>query len=299
MPDKFSEQLWHHYAPQFDQAADADAKWAVYNEYAAKLLVLNGAKWGKGSHNRGSLPKFTILQASATQEVNGNLASPYLLSLQSIARTLQELETRFNRAASGPGDLRTFRNTQHRLLRKLKVAKLVPFSVRQIFAHDVPHLVEVTLHAIRVEMKQIKLAAIQRWRTAMKYATSSPTIGKIVCRYLKKKGRVVPPNLVEDENGNIIYDPQKAMDFIADRWDSVSAVNAEHTHETQILKQVWPYIHHKGRSVILPPITEDQLWRQAARRQPDAAAGLDAWQTREVSTAACSIPSCCYALQLH
>ena len=80
----------------------------------------------------------------------------------------------------------------------------MPVSVRQIFAHDVPHLIEVTLKAIRTEMKQLKLAAIRRWRSAMKFATSSPTIGKIVYQYLKKKGRVVPPNLVEDDNGNII-----------------------------------------------------------------------------------------------
>ena len=280
--NSFSEQLWHHYAQQFYQAADADTKWVIYNEYAAKLLVLNGAVWGKGSRCRGAHPKFVKVQASASQEANGNLASPHLLSLQSIVRSLRELEARFNRATSGPGDLRTFRNTQHRLLRKLKVAKLLPFSVRQIFAHDVPHLIEITLKAIRTEMKQLKLAAIRRWRTAMKFATSSPTIGKIVYQYLKKKGRVAPPNLVEDDNGNIIYDPQKAMDFIADKWDSVFAVNAEHTYEMQILKQVWPYIHDKGRSVVLPPITEDQLWRQAAKRRADAAAGLDAWQTREV-----------------
>ena len=210
------------------------------------------------------------------QEANGNLASSYLLSLQSIVRSLRELEARFNRTSTGPGDLRTFRNTQYRLLRKLKVAKWVPSSIKQIFAHDVPHLIEVVMQAIRAEMKQIKTVAIQRWRTAMKHATSSPTIGKIVYQYLKKKGRVVPPNLVEDNDGNIIYDPQKAMDFIADRWDTVFSVNAEHTHETQVLKQVWPYIHDKGRAIALPPITEDQLWQQAARRRPDAAAGLDA-----------------------
>lgn len=50
----------------------------------------------------------------------------------------------------------------------------------------------------------------------------------------------------------------------------------------QILKQVWPYIQDKRRDVALPPITAVQLWRQAARRRPDAAAGLDGWQTTEV-----------------
>ena len=93
---------------------------------------------------------------------------------------------------------------------------------------------------------------------------------------------VVPPNLVEDEMGNIIYDPQTAMDVIADKWDSVFSANANHDHELQVLKEVWPYIHNKGKAIALPPITEDQLWQQAARRRPDAAAVLDGWQTREV-----------------
>ena len=112
----------------------------------------------------------------------------------------------------------------------------------------------------------------------MKQATQSPMIGKIVYQYLKKKGRVVPANLLE----NIIYDPQVAMDVIADRWDTVFAVNTCHQHEMKILQQVWPYIHDKGKSILLPPISEEQLWRQAAKRRPDAAAGMDAWQTREV-----------------
>lgn len=180
------------------------------------------------------------------------------------------------------GDARTFRNTQHRLFRRLKVAKLVPFTVRTILVHDISHLVELTLQAIRDETKQLKYSAIATWKAAMKNVTTSLAIGKIVYQYLKRKGRVVPPNLVEDEMGNIIYDPQTAMDVIADKWDSVFSVNANHDHELHILKQVWPYLHDKGKPIALPPITEEQLWQQAARRRPDAAAGLDGWQTREV-----------------
>ena len=116
----------------------------------------------------------------------------------------------------------------------------------------------------------------------MKLATTSCAIGKIVYQYLKRKGKVVPPNLVEDDLGNIIYDPQVAMNTIASNWDSVFSVNTCHDHEMTLLKQVWPYIHDKGKSIELPPITEDQLWKQAAKRRPDAAAGLDGWQTREV-----------------
>ena len=87
--------------------------------------------------------------------------------------------------------------------------------------NDLPNLVEITLHAIQQELRCLKLAAIQRWRESMKNATTSMTIGKIVYQFLKRKGRVTPPNLVEDEAGNIIYDPQTAMDTIAAKWDTV------------------------------------------------------------------------------
>lgn len=116
----------------------------------------------------------------------------------------------------------------------------------------------------------------------MKAATTSMAIGKIVYQFLKRKGRISPPNLVEDEDGHILYDPQAAMDTIAAKWDTVFSVNAQHDHELVILKQVWPYIHDKGQSISLPPITAYQLWQQAARRSPDAAAGLDCWMTKEV-----------------
>ena len=148
--------------------------------------------------------------------------------------------------------------------------------------NDLPNLVEITLHAIQQELRCLKLAAIQRWRESMKNATTSMTIGKIVYQFLKRKGRVTPPNLVEDEAGNIIYDPQTAMDTIAAKWDSVFSVNADHEHEMMVLKQVWPYVQDKGQTITLPPIDEHQLWQQAAKRRPDAAAGLDGWMTREV-----------------
>ena len=183
---------------------------------------------------------------------------------------------------TGEADSRTFFFTQKKLLRRLKEAWLVPMNLYQVFAFDLPHLVDLTLQAITEELKLMKQTAIRKWRDAMKNATTSLAIGKVVYQYLKRKGRVLPQNLVEDDDGNIVYDPQTAMDTIAEKWDTVFSVNASHQHEMQILKQVWPYIHDKGHSIVLGPITESQLWEQAARRKPDAAAGLDGWNTREV-----------------
>ena len=93
-------------------ATDADAKWDVFNAYAVQLLLLNGASWERGPRTRGKIPKFHKVQASADQGANGDLASPHLLLLQSVLRSLRELELRFNRDVTGPGDVRACRNTQ-------------------------------------------------------------------------------------------------------------------------------------------------------------------------------------------
>ena len=277
-----SEQIWLDYESRFRAAANADCKWDIFNEFALDVLLQHGAKWDKGPRSRGSLPKFRKTCMISPQEMTGNPASPRLLLLRACLRSLRELTYRFGRTCTGEADARTFFFTQKKLLRRLKEAWIIPSSVHQVFAFDIPHLIDLTLQAIAQELKQMKHSAIRKWREAMKNATSSMTIGKVVYQYLKRKGRVVPQNLVEDDAGNIVYDPQSAMNIIAEKWDSVFSVNASHHHEMQILKQVWPYIHDKGMSVALGPITEFQLWEQAARRKPDAAAGLDGWQTREV-----------------
>ena len=51
-----------------------------------------------------------------------------------------------------------------------------------------------------------------------------------------------------------------------------------------ILRQIWPYMRSKRLEIQLPPITAHQLWEQAAKRRPDAAAGLDGWRTKEVQS---------------
>ena len=123
------------------------------------MLKHNGAYWEKGPRARGTLPKFQTVHRCSLQDESGGCASPHLLLLRAILRSLRELEFRFHRDEHGTGDSRTFRNTQQKLLRRLKVAKLVPFTVRQIFAHDLPHLIELALKAVEQELRSLKFAA--------------------------------------------------------------------------------------------------------------------------------------------
>ena len=276
-----AEQMWRQHEQDFSNESDPCKRWSIFNHFATQVLLVNGATWEKGPRVRGRLPKFCKTTMATSQEANGSMASPRLQLLQACLRSLRELQVRLGRPCTGTSDYHTLLNTQRRLLRRLKEAQVVPWSVKTLFLHDSHHVAELVLAAITQELKQLKIAAIRKWRQAMRNATTS-SIGKVVYQYLKRKGRVVPQNLIEDDSGNIVFDPQTAMDVIADKWDAVFSVNVSHQHEMQILKQVWPYIHDKGRPVALPPITARQLWEQALRRKPEAAAGLDGWRTREV-----------------
>ena len=277
-----AEQLWRQHEQKFSQETDPCKRWSIFNDYATQVLLANGATWEKGPRVRGRLPKFCKTAVATTQEANGNVASPRLQLLQACLRSLRELQVRLSRPCSGAPDHHTLINTQRKLLRRLREANIIAWSVKSLFLHDLHHVAELILAATAYELQQLKFSAIRKWRQAMKGATTSLMIGKVVYQYLKRKGRVVPQNLIEDDVGNIVFDPQTAMDVIADKWDSVFSVNVCHQHEMQILKQVWPYIHDKSRPVALPTITARQLWEQALRRKPEAAAGLDGWRTREV-----------------
>lgn len=102
--NQLGDRLWQGYATDFSSAMDADNKWDTFNQYAIQLLLLNGATWEKGPHVRGKLPNFHKVHACAPQEASGCLASPRLILLQAVLRSLRELEFRFQRDATGPGD---------------------------------------------------------------------------------------------------------------------------------------------------------------------------------------------------
>ena len=184
------EQIWQSCESDFASEQDVNRKWDLFNDCAVKLLILNGATWEKGPRVRGKLPKFWKIKMSAPQDAAGHYAPPRLLLLQACLRSLHELEFRFGRDTNNGGDSRTFWHTQRKLLRRMKEANLIPLQRHHLFVHDIPHLVEVTLRAIAAEIKQQKFLAIRKWKEAMRLATTSMTIGKVVYQYLMRMARL-------------------------------------------------------------------------------------------------------------
>ena len=79
------QQLWQSIATEFEHADDANDKWRLFNDFAIRLLLLNGASWGKGPQARGQPPSFHKVRRCVLQEEAGNPASARLLLLQACS----------------------------------------------------------------------------------------------------------------------------------------------------------------------------------------------------------------------
>lgn len=51
-----------------------------------------------------------------------------------------------------------------------------------------------------------------------------------------------PPNLVQDEHGNVLFQPAAAMDTLNSNWDSVYSANTLHEHPLKMLEVIWPHV---------------------------------------------------------
>ena len=127
-----------------------------------------------------------------------------------------------------------------------------------------------------------KQTRIREWKNSVK--ESAKTNSRFIFRHLRFKTKDEPANLVEDDHGNVIYDPEKALFTINDKWDHIFAANVLHEDPTRMLHTVWPYIHDFSQEAAIPDIDASHLHQTVQMRNPDAAPGLDGWRTREMQT---------------
>ena len=105
-----------------------------------------------------------------------------------------------------------------------------------------------------------------------------------VFHHLRNRLHDEPPNLVQDDFGNLIYQPHEALQCLNEKWDTVFGVNACHDEALQVLQVVWPYIHEHVHEATLPDIDERALYQVVQKRKKNAAPGLDGWRTQELQS---------------
>ena len=148
----------------------------------------------------------------------------------------------------------------------------------------------VTLHNVRFWLQQniqametnAKNSRIQRWRNKMREVTDGQF--SYIYHHFKNKAQQDPPNLLEDDEGNIIAQPQEAIARMNNDWDSVFATNVLREQPIKVLQVIWPYIKHECHPVDLPPLTACDLFDTVHRRNPLAAPGLGGWRTSDIQS---------------
>ena len=276
------EELWQQFNTSTFDLNDVETQWQTLNQYATQYLLQNGAKWGKGDQTRGTPPVFKEKKICPGQLPSGAVKTQKLFQAYKALNQLNEISCRLQRGSSSPADWHITRATMRKLwhrLHALNAPNLWP-------QHANPDLVDIHYatnwiqEAIRKLETARKTMRIARWKDKVK--TSSQGTYAYVFEHLKNKNMQEPPNLITTDEGNIIFQPQEALDHINNQWDDVFSVNLLQEDPMDILKVIWPYIKQDCIEFALPNLEATHLFDVIQKRKPCAAPGLDGWRTTEL-----------------
>ena len=292
--DQNASNLWRScYQSRVEAANSFDCKWKIINEFCTSSLLDNGAKWGSGKRVRGEMPLFRRKRLFPGQTPSGAAISLKGSLLYNTMNRLWELFTRAQRFSRKPSDQKIFQRTTWRVFSTLQ-----DLGSPHLWPPDVqPSLVDIhaNLSWIKSEIQhweeQCKRKRINAWKTKIQESASGNL--KFIFHHLRNKTKDEPTNLVLDPQGNIVFDPHRAIAAINDQWDDIFSANALHEDPIRMLDTVWPYLDHDLPKFDLPPLTGQEIFRTIQSRNPMAAAGLDGWRTADTQL----LPwSCCDAI---
>ena len=267
---------------EFDASTDSNFKWDVVNSFLQKALLAKGASWGAGTRSRGTEPVFVSKSIAPKQLSNHCAANKHSNQLSRLIGRLNELFVRLSREAGTAQDSFVTQRTADRVARPLQ-AFSAPVSWP---THVLPSLVEVHFAKTWADMAlktydlQLRTKRIKSWKNRIRNSASHGCA--YIFHHLKNKQLDEPTNLVVDESQNIIYQPNKALEFLNSEWDQVYSANTLRHHPLKMLDTVWPYIHDKQKEAVVPSICGLDLYHIIQKRKPCAAPGLDGWRTAEL-----------------
>ena len=283
--------LWEEeFESHFHATSDANEQWDIANQLAIRTLLQSGAIWSAGEKSRGEPPKFLSKKLCPGQLPSGQATSLTMSWRLNALRCTHALQCRFSRVQYAGQDFCDSLLTCARLRRRLALlgypsiwpVRTIP-SLNDLFQCEAWLLKQISISDFKLKWKRI-----EAWKLSVR--SSAKSSAKFVYKHLRNKIRDEPANLVEDSNGNIIFDPEKALQTINERWDDVFAANVLHQEPTQMLHTIWPYIHDFSQRADIPEIAAEHLMHTVQVRNPDASPGLDGWRTRELQ----SLPITCF-----
>lgn len=105
--------------------------------------------------------------------------------------------------------------------------------------------------------------------------TKNKQVSSFLFAWIKQKSMNVSQNLIVNQNGDIIFNPMKAIEHIYETWDQVFSVNMLHENPVDVLAKAWPLLSKIRLPTSVPELTGADLKGQVLLRKANAAAGLD------------------------
>ena len=267
---------------KFNDATTSDHKWQVVNDFLVTAIQAKGAVWCDGPKQRAAPPTFVKKKVAPKQLLSRCAATAKSSRIAKLSGRLRELATRLSRVSSTDEDRCITRRIAFKAYWNLvELGAPIGWNVP---CH--PTLTDVFLaqrwadNALSLIDAEIRLQRIKRWKQRIQ--DSAHANCSYIFQHLKNKQQDEPPNLVVDDAGNVIYQPEQALNYLNSAWDDVYSANVLADHPLKMLEVVWPYIKHQFQKIELPPITSGDLFRVLQKRKQIAAPGLDGWRTQEL-----------------
>ena len=284
MIEKVADDIWtSKYKDRFKNVDDETA-WKYVNQLGIETLIQSGATFQEGLKTRGRLPEFKTKKVFPGQDKSGVASTRESLKLSKVFNLVVELRARFQRKPTNHDDFINTYNLQQKVAKSIASLKMISWWDPKHHLHDdALQIVQSELQNLltKVKLKE-KRKRISAWKNFMAQGTSSKNVSKFVYKWIRNKTQPNCPNLIKNQDGHIITDPQLALDEINHQWDSIFGANALHTDPHEILRVIWPSIQRIRSPTDVPPLDGASLKKQAMRRKIDAAPGIDGWRTAEV-----------------
>ena len=256
--------------------------WCDINQFAVTTLLESGATWKPGIQKRAVAPVFRSKQYCPGQQNSGSATTLRLSWLYNARAKVFDIQAKVAKSRLSDQECDILHNALAKLTRLLRNLK-APFDLR---GSRCPPL--LTLHEchlwLQVEIAQtesnLKSARIRAWREKIQHSATSDRA--YLFHHLKNKAQDQPNNLVTDDCGHIIYQPDKALNAINNQWDDIFASNIGHEDPVEVLRVLWPYLSRENKPWTPPALTGADIFETLQRRHPNAAPGLDGWRTTEL-----------------
>ena len=285
--------LWEQqFSSGFHDVTDVDNKWDLINQYFQEVLLSRGASWGQGPKTRATTPVFCPKRVCPTQLRTHCAATKVSLDAYKLINRLNELATRVSRTQGSPQDVF---NTKQLAIRSYRALRRLNSTIEWV---DPLHPSLVEIHFSRRWAEgfamtldgRTRLKRIRKWKERIKHSEHQGY--SFIFQHLRNKASDEPPNLVQNDQGQILTQPDQAIAELNSKWDDIFAANVLAEHPLKMLETVWPYIADKQVEVSLPPISGDDLFQVVRKRKTNAAPGLDGWRTVELQ----AIPKRCFEI---